>query len=118
LPEPPAPRYRRPVTGLAMLSVAAAFLLGRLGLSSSHVRLGLLVGAAILLDFGVTANLVLGHPAIFALGARVRSRLNGVYMAVFFAGDAAGSALGGWSLSCWVGFGLPLLALASFLVKR
>jgi hypothetical protein len=101
-----------------MLSVAAAFLLGRLGLSSSHVRLGLLVGAAILLDFGGTANLVLGQPAIFALGARVRSRLNDVYMAVFFAGGAAGSALGGWSLSCWGRFGLPLLALASFLVKR
>jgi hypothetical protein len=78
-----------------MLSVAAAFLLGRLGLSSSHVGLGLPVGATILLDFGVTANLVLGHPAIFALGARVHSRLSGVYMAVFFASDAAGAALGG-----------------------
>ena len=84
-----------------------------------------MVGAAILLDFGVTANLVLGPRAIFALGAKVRSRLNGIYMATFFAGGAAGSALGGWafaqgvwSLSSWVGFGLPVLALACFLGKR
>jgi hypothetical protein len=81
-------------------------LLGRLGAPGSHVGLGLLVGAAILLDFGVTANLVLGQRAIFAGGA---------------AGLALGgwdSAQGGWSLSCCVGFGLPLLVLASFLVKR
>ena len=79
-----------------MLSVAAAFLLGRLGLSGSHIRLGPMVGAAILLDFGMTANSLIGQPAIFAVGARVRGRLNGAYMAVR-AGDAAGSALGGWA---------------------
>ena len=55
----------------------------------------ILLFAAILLDFGVTANLVLGQRALFALGARIRSRLNGIYMATFFAGGAAGSALGG-----------------------
>jgi MFS family permease len=32
----------------------------------------------------------------FSLGAEVRSRLNGIYFALFFAGAAAGSALGGW----------------------
>jgi predicted MFS family arabinose efflux permease len=69
--------------------------------------------------------LILGQRAIFALGARVRSRLNRIYMATFFAGGAVGSALGGWaypqgawSLSFWVGFGLPMPALACFLVKR
>jgi MFS family permease len=45
---------------------------------------------------GVAANLVLGQRAIFTLGAEVRSRLNGVYFALFFAGGALGSALGGW----------------------
>jgi predicted MFS family arabinose efflux permease len=45
---------------------------------------------------GVAANLVLGQRAIFTLGAEVRSRLNGLYFAVFFAGGAVGSALGGW----------------------
>jgi predicted MFS family arabinose efflux permease len=117
--------WMTPATGLAMLSVAAAFLLGRLGLLGSNVGLGVLVFAAILLDFGVTANLVLGQRALFALGARIRSRLNGIYMATFFAGGAAGSALGGWafaqggwSLSSWVGLGLPVLALGCFLVKR
>lgn len=48
-----------------------------------------------LLDFGVTASGVLGQRAIYGLGAGVRSRLNGLYMAAYFAGGAAGSALGG-----------------------
>jgi predicted MFS family arabinose efflux permease len=45
---------------------------------------------------GLAANLVLGQRAIFMLGEHVRTRLNGLYFAVFFAGGAAGSALGGW----------------------
>jgi predicted MFS family arabinose efflux permease len=56
---------------------------------------------------------------------RVRSRLNGLYMATFFVGGAAGSALGGWayahggrSLTTWAGLGLPILALARFLIER
>jgi len=80
-----------------------------------------LVAAAILLDFGVTTNLVLGQRAIFALGAAYRSRLNGLYMATFFAGGALGSAIGGWtyahggwSLACWAGLGLPVIALAYY----
>ena len=32
---------------------------------------------------GVSANMVLGQRAIFDLGAEVRSRLNGMYMAIF-----------------------------------
>ncbi len=44
----------------------------------------------------MAANLVLGQRAIFALGADMRSRLNGLYFALFFAGGALGSALGGW----------------------
>ena len=47
--------------------------------------------------FGVTVSGVLGQRAIYGLGAGVRSRLNGLYMAAYFAGGAAGSALCGWS---------------------
>jgi predicted MFS family arabinose efflux permease len=82
------------------------------------------VAAAILLDFGVTTNLVLGQRAIYVLGAAYRSRLNGLYMATFFAGGAISSAIGGWayaayaqggwSLACWTGLALPVIALAYY----
>ncbi|WP_035061073.1 MFS transporter [Andreprevotia chitinilytica] len=105
-------------SGLAMLTAAGAFLLTHIAQPGSLLALALLVAAAILLDFGVTANLVFGQRAIFALGAEHRSRLNGLYMATFFAGGAVGSAFGGWAfaqggwaLTSWVGFALPVAAL-------
>jgi predicted MFS family arabinose efflux permease len=82
-------------TVFAMLSVAGSFLLTHLAPVGSTLSLGLLVIAAILLDFGVSANMTLGQRAIFALGAEFRSRLKGLYMATFFVGGAVGSAVGG-----------------------
>ncbi|RZL05984.1 MAG: MFS transporter [Rubrivivax sp.] len=100
---------------------ALAFAITHLAPSGSLPALGLLVAAAILLDMGVSANLVLGQRAIYALGADLRSRLNGLYMATFFAGGAIGSALGGWSYAHWgwgvtslIGMALPLVALLYF----
>ena len=117
--------WTRPATAFAMLAVAAAFLLSHLGSYGSPLALGSLVVAGILLDFGVTTNLVLGQRAIFVLGAEYRSRLNGLYMATFFAGGAAGSALGGlafahggWVLASWLGFAMPVAALIYFLTER
>lgn len=85
---------------------------------SATLALGLLVVASIVLDMGVAANLVLGQRAIFSLGAEVRSRLNGLYFATFFAGAAAGSALGawvyalyGWHAALLTGMAFPGLAL-------
>jgi cyanate permease len=61
---------------------------------------------------------VLGQRTLFAVGADMRSRLNGLYFALFFAGGAVGSALGGWVYAAhgWhaallVGMLLPALAL-------
>ncbi|NYE63080.1 putative MFS family arabinose efflux permease [Duganella sp. 1224] len=89
--------------GHTLMATAAALALGVIGFvlpmivpGSREVALAVLVIASIVLDMGVAANLVLGQRAIFSLGAEVRSRLNGVYFALFFAGGAAGSALGGW----------------------
>ena len=89
----------------------------------SAVALSLLVAAAIAIDFGVQANLVVGYRAIFALAPEARGRLNGVYLSTVFVGGAIGSALGawaytrgGWPLACGVGLTLPTLALARFLV--
>jgi predicted MFS family arabinose efflux permease len=92
--------------GHTLMATAAALVLGVTGFALPmmapqvpelrHVALGILVIASIVLDMGVAANLVLGQRAIFSLSAEVRSRLNGVYFALFFAGGALGSALGGW----------------------
>jgi len=108
-----------------MLAVAGAFLLSRVGAHGSPLSLGLLVVAGIVLDFGVTTNLVIGQRAIFVLGAEYRSRLNGLYMATFFAGGAIGSAAGGlafahggWPLASWLGFALPVAALLYFATER
>ena len=113
--------WSRPATGLAMAAVAVSFLLSHFGQSGSMPALVMLAFAAVLLDFGVTANLVLGQRAIFSLPAEYRSRLNGLFMATFFMGGAIGSAgggwayaRGGWDLATWIGFALPLLALACY----
>ena len=108
----------RPASGLAMALVAASFAMTHLATPGTPLALGLLVAAAIMLDFGVTANLVLGQRAIFAIGAEARSRLNGLFMAFFFGGGALGSAAGGWAFARggWpfasaFGVALPVTAL-------
>lgn len=78
--------------GVAMLAFAAPLLLH----GGRTFELGVLVVAAIALDMGVAANLVLGQRALFALAAETRARLNALYIAIFFLGGALGSALGGW----------------------
>jgi predicted MFS family arabinose efflux permease len=109
-------------TAFAILCVAAAVLITRFVNAGNSIGIPLLVAAAILLDFGMTANLTLGQRAIFVLGAEYRARLNGLYMSAFFAGGAVGSslggvayALGGWSFASWIGFALPMLAFAFFM---
>jgi len=110
--------WSRPATALAMLSVALSFVLTHFGSGQHGFSVWVLLGSAILLDFGVSANLVLSQRAIYALGGEIRSRLNGLFMATFFAGGALGSALGGWiyaqggwSATSWLGFSFPALAL-------
>ncbi|MET0964527.1 MAG: MFS transporter [Noviherbaspirillum sp.] len=113
--------HSRAVSIAAMLMVAAGFLVSLWAQDGSPLALALLTLAAIVLDFGVTANLITGQRAIFALGTEYRSRLNGLYMASFFLGGAVSSALGawayahgGWTLACWAGLALPAVALVTF----
>lgn len=112
----------RPATGLAMGAAVLAFLMTQFATPGSTTALVLLAVAAILLDFGVAGNLVLGQRAIFSLGAHLRSRLNGLFMAIFFVGGAIGSALGawafaqgGWPLTAWIGMAMPAAALVYYL---
>ena len=117
--------WTRAATFLALVAVALSFAVTHLAPEGSHLALAILVVAAIVLDFGVTTNLVLGQRAIFTLGAEFRSRLNGIYMATFFMGGAIGSAVGGWAYAVgewgaasWIGFALPVAALLYFLTEK
>jgi polyferredoxin len=88
----------------------------RAGLSFAlHIAV-LLVGV-ILLDVGAQLTQVGNQTRIFGLVASARSRLNTVYMTVYFAGAAAGSALstvawGRWKWDGVCGMALVLVALA------
>jgi predicted MFS family arabinose efflux permease len=101
-----------------MAVAAAAFLLARLGGSGSMLAL---LAAGILLDAGVQSNQVVGQRAIYALGSEARSRLNGLYIAMFFVGGAAGSAIasfayafGGWQRVSSIGIVFPLVGLTIY----
>ena len=103
-------------TAAALALGVASFLLPLFAPDSPAMRnvaLAILAVASIVLDMGVAANLVLGQRAIFSLGAEVRSRLNGLYFALFFAGGALGSAAGGWVYASY-GWHAALLAGAAF----
>jgi predicted MFS family arabinose efflux permease len=110
--------WTRPATAAVMLLTASGFALTRLVEFGSTLSMAVLVIAAIAIDFGVQANVVLGYRTLFAQGAEARSRLNGLYMTTFFLAGAAGSAIGGWAYAnggwawvSWIGIALPLAAL-------
>lgn len=115
----------RPATGFSLALVIISVFLPLMFQSGSTSALVTLVVAAILLDMGVSANLVLGQRAIFSLGAEFRSRLNGLYMAIFFAGGAIGSATGGWAyvMGGWkaallIGIALPAIAIIYYATEK
>ncbi len=103
----------------AQATVLIAFGLAWFG----QVSLVVLVLAAVLLDLGVQANMVISQREIFALHPAIRNRLNAVYMATFFMGGAIGSALVsptlhffGWHAYSALGMAFPAVALASYLL--
>ncbi len=115
----------KPATAGAMLLVAGAFLLTQVDSAGSPLALAAFTLAAIMLDFGVQMNGVVGQRAILASAPEVRGRLNGLYIASFFMAGAIGSALagwayakGGWALTSWVGFALPVAALICLATER
>ena len=117
--------HSRRATMISMLACMIAFLFSNVFNTGSLTALLALVISAIVLDAGITANLVLGQRAIFSLESGLRSRLNGLYIATIFIGGATGSALGawafaagGWRLTTWVGFALPACAFAYFLTEK
>ena len=116
----------RPGTVIAMISATLAFALTDLARDlSPAVGVALVTASAVVLDFAVSANLVFGQRAIFALPPDQRSRLNGLYLAIFFAGGAVSSALSGliyerfgWTGTSILGAVLPVIALLYLSTER
>jgi predicted MFS family arabinose efflux permease len=110
----------RAVVTVAGAVLASSYLwLWLVELAPLHVALhmaGLVVGV-IVLDVGAQMMQVANQTRIFGLDSGARSRLNTVYMTVYFAGGAIGSALAttiwarwGWNGVCALALALVLLA--------
>jgi predicted MFS family arabinose efflux permease len=73
--------------------------------------LGLVVGV-VALDVGAQMMQVANQTRIFGLGAQARSRLNTIYMTMYFIGGAVGSALATLAWSRWQWDGVTALEVA------
>ena len=109
----------KPATGFAIGAVLAAFGIALVG-GEMH-SISLLVVAALLIDAGLVTNFVLSQRSIYAPRPESRSRIGGLFTAMFFAGGALGSALaaaslvaGGWELTSQIGMAFAAGALALY----
>jgi predicted MFS family arabinose efflux permease len=85
---------------------------------STFLHLAALVVGVVVLDMGAQMTQVANQTRIFGLDPSARSRLNTVYMTVYFSGAAVGSALATvawvhwkWNGVCSLALGLILLAV-------
>jgi len=115
----------KPATGIALFTVVISLVLSLIIQTSSPIGIVVLALSSLLLDAGVSANLVLSQRALFSLSPEVRSRLNGIFMAIFFFGGALGSAIGGWAYAIggwdtalWIGLIPPILSLIFFATEK
>jgi predicted MFS family arabinose efflux permease len=103
------------VISLGMSLLAASYLL-LWGEESAHcstfLHIAALVIGVVVLDMGAQMTQVANQTRIFGLVPSARSRLNTVYMTVYFTGAAAGSALATIAWVHWRWNGVCLLALA------
>ena len=85
----------------------------------------LIIISGIIIDIGVSGNLLLGQKVIFGLNPEIRNRLNGLYMTIFFLGGAFGSWIGSYTyykfnseVTLLIGTALPLIALLVHLINN
>ncbi len=105
----------------ALLTAALAFAVFLFG-ARSLVAIGV---GVVLLDLGVQANLLTNQTVIYGLNAELRSRLNAVYMVIYFAGGALGTVASaaawsyrGWPAVCITGAALALAGMLPLLGRR
>jgi predicted MFS family arabinose efflux permease len=104
--------------GMALLAASYLFLWAEEAAHlSTVIHLVALVVGVVVLDMGAQMTQVANQTRIFGLVPSARSRLNTVYMTVYFSGAAAGSALAtiawvhwGWNGVCILALGLIALA--------
>ncbi|PAF43320.1 MFS transporter [Helicobacter sp. 11S03491-1] len=108
-------------TKIALLSVGLAMILAGIPIPNAWGSIFWLGICGIILDFGVSLNLVIGQRIIYTLGDNIRARLNALYMVMFFIGGALGSYLGafiyvhwGYSMAFLLGGFMGLAALFLF----
>ncbi|MER5598611.1 MFS transporter [Streptomyces sp. NPDC002265] len=111
----------RPMTGIAFVVAALAFVLAGFG-GHSVVLIAL---AAILIDTAVQTTLILSQHTVYQLDPAARARLNSAFIALFFVGGAVGSQLGsvvyhtgGWIALTALGAALPFMALLYWTTER
>ncbi|HET6555371.1 MAG TPA: hypothetical protein VFG49_17725, partial [Dyella sp.] len=107
------------VVGVLLAGIAGGGWLGFDVAAHSRVALALLVLAAIVIDAGAIGDQTLGRRAVNMLDPAARSRLNGLFVGVFFIGGGAGAvaagsawALAGWNGVCVLCLGFCVLAFA------
>jgi predicted MFS family arabinose efflux permease len=103
----------RIITGVMMVSALIAFILFWI---LGQWLWGLVIGV-ILLDLGIQGTHISNQTRVYSLIPEARSRLNTVYMFIYFVGGSLGSLLGtyAWSLGRWFGvssMGTLLLVIA------
>lgn len=107
-------RGTRFVVGIAGAVLTLSYLILWLGVRwqmSVPLHMAALVIGVVTLDVGAQMMQVGNQTRIFGLGAEARSRLNTIYMTMYFAGGAMGSALAGVAWSRWGWDGVCVLAL-------
>ena len=107
-------RGARYVVGIAGAVLTLSYLIlwaGERMEMSVALHMAVLVAGVIALDIGAQMMQVGNQTRIFGLGNGARSRLNTIYMTMYFAGGAMGSALAGVAWSRWGWDGVCVLAL-------
>jgi MFS family permease len=107
-------RGTRWVLTAGMTLLACSYLLlwvGEWASLSVVLHLGILVVACVVLDMGAQLTQVGNQTRIFGLVPSARSRVNTIYMTVYFAGAAVGSALSTVAWERWKWNGVCGLAL-------
>jgi predicted MFS family arabinose efflux permease len=106
----------RQVNGLFFLLILLAFVVM---LFSERFTLPLLTLGVLLLDAGVQGNQIANQARIYTLNPALHSRINSVYMVIYFIGGSLGSLIGaqawgaaGWAGVCGIGIILSLAGLA------
>jgi predicted MFS family arabinose efflux permease len=108
----------RQINGLFLFLVLMAFFTM---LFTDQYTLLVLGAGVLLLDAGVQGNQIANQTRIYSLERSLHSRINSVYMVIYFLGGAFGSLIGAqaWALAGWPGVcctGIVLSATALFVL--